>query len=166
MEIKKIPTNFFKLAMYFLTMRIFFASIAISVAFFYAVTSAVMYSALTENDKYINYFIGIYPIAVFAIAYFLTKIFGIFQIIEKYNKFIQFLIILLLSILFKLSYKFIPYFTASYDNITDISYYLPFVWFLRKFFNFLTLKFPFPFKKIEYIFSFGYLKDIFLKEDK
>ncbi len=150
--------------MYFLIMRAFFIDIATLFALLHVVTFGIIYSTFTNNDKYLNFFTDFYPVAILAIAYFLTKAFGIFGIIEKYNKFKQFLIILLLCILFKLSYRFVPYRLEGYDYLTDISCYLLPAWILRKFFNFLTLKFPYPFKEIGYIFSFEYYRNLFLNK--
>ena len=158
--------NFLKIVTYFLISRMYFATISLKFSFLHVIflRLAGMFLFFGNSRQYVAFCWNSYPVTILAVAYFLTKAFGIFGIIEKYNKFKQFLIILFLCILFKLSFLYIPFFIKNYDFLNDISNYLVFAWILRKFFNFLTLKFPYPFKEIGYIFSFEYYRNLFLNK--
>ena len=90
---------------------------------------------------------------------------------EKYKLWIEILGIVIISVImyFFLQYTSpMPQGTAHTlkEHIHDVttpatSFYL--AWLLRKFFNFMTKKFPTPFKQIGYFFSVEFYRDLFKK---
>ena len=112
-------------------------------------------------------------IAYISSLYFCAKIFGIFKFLEKHKLWIEIIGIAIISVImyFFLQYTSpmpqgaAPAYTLK-EHIHDVttpatSFYL--AWLLRKFFNFLTKKFPTPFKQIGYFFSLEFYKDLFKK---
>ncbi len=85
-------------------------------------------------------------IVSFVTLYILAKIFGIFKKLDKLN-------ILILD-------KSFHELTLEYNYIM---YSLIPAFLLYKFFGFLTIKFPVPFKKIGYYTSIEFPKDLYLK---
>ena len=104
--------------------------------------------------------------AIISVMYIPAKIFGIFKIMEKYDFKIEMLLLILflISIYIVISHTGIPkeslddYFSSTYLAANFIL-----AWLLRKFFNFLTKKFPTPFKQIGYFFSIEFYKDLYKK---
>ena len=80
-------------------------------------------------------------IVSFVTLYILAKIFGIFKKLDKLNIFTSLIIVSEISCLLTLIPAFLLY----------------------KFFGFLTIKFPVPFKKIGYYTSIEFPKDLYLK---
>ncbi len=79
---------------------------------------------------------------IFATLYILAKIFGIFKKLDKLNIFTSLII------------------------VSEISCLLIPAFLLYKFFGFLTVKFPVPFKKIGYYTSIEFPKDLYSKIKK
>ncbi len=102
------------------------------------------------------------------VMYFFTKIFGIFSKLQKLNfsRLIVFFVVFSISILLG-GFSFVSNLIIKDDAILVASlniatFLISFL--LHKFFNFLTLKFPYPFKEIGYIFSFEYYQNLFLNK--
>ena len=104
----------------------------------------------------------------FTTLYILAKIFGIFKKLDKLNT------IKSLTIISVINYILIYIMRRNFiiDNITyeifgleyaNTMYMLIPAFLLYKFFGFLTVKFPFPFKKIGYYTSIEFVKDLYLK---
>ena len=122
----------------------------------------------------VNLSIALVGIIVYiSTLYLCAKIFGIFKFLEKYKLWIEILGIVIISVImyFFLQYTSpmpqgaAPAYTLK-EHIQDVttpatSFYL--AWLLRKFFNFLTKKFPTPFKQIGYFFSIEFYKDLLKK---
>ena len=103
--------------------------------------------------------------AVISVMYIPAKIFGIFKIMEKYGLKIELTILIILSILI---YLVINHTGISQNSLNDFGGIhlvrdFIFAWLFRKFFNFLTKKFPTPFKQIGYFFSIEFYKDLYKK---
>ena len=106
------------------------------------------------NELYFFIFLNIigftwlffYILAIYCMA----KIFGIFKLLDNMHIKNQILMVLFISSIFEFS------------NLFTVFCFLP-AWLLRKFFNFLTKKFPTPFKQIGYFFSLEFYKDLFRK---
>ncbi len=145
--------------------------------FFLEIISKPFYKINEENlflELIVNLSIAIVGIiAYISTLYICAKIFGIFKFLEKYKLWIEIIGIVLISIImyFFLQYTSpmpqgaAPAYTLK-EHIHDVttpaaSFYL--AWLLRKFFNFLTKKFPTPFKQIEYFFSIEFYKDLLKK---
>ena len=112
-------------------------------------------------------------IAYISSLYFCAKIFGIFKFLEKHKLWIEIIGIVIISITMYFFLQFTspmpqgaaPAYTLK-EHIQDVttpatSFYL--AWLLKKFFNFLTKKFPTPFKQIGYFFSIEFYKDLYKK---
>ena len=142
--------------------------------FFIEIITKPFYIINKENlflELIVNLSIALVGIIVYiSTLYFCAKIFGIFKFLEKYKLWIEILGIVIISVImyFFLQYTSpmpqgaAPAYTLK-EHIQDVttpatSFYL--AWLLRKFFNFLTKKFPTPFKQIGYFFSIEFYKDL------
>ena len=106
-------------------------------------------------------------LTAFISLYILAKVFGIFKKLDKLNFFVSLFIIVLISLMLIECGK-IPYLVSDeiYANGLDYSgtmYLLIPAFLLYKFFNFLTQKFPTPFKQIGYFFSIEFYRDLYRK---
>ena len=128
-------------------------------------------STLYNNNNHILELLCLFSANVFAIfavisvMYIPAKIFGIFKIMEKYGFKVELAILIVLSILI---YLVINHTGISQNSLNDFGGIhlvrdFIFAWLLRKFFNFLTKKFPTPFKQIGYIFSIEFYRDLYKK---
>ena len=120
------------------------------------------------NELYFIIFLNIIGITwlfsdILAI-YCMAKIFGIFKLLDNIHIRNQILIILFISLLLFIFYLifYINSSTFELGNLFTVFCFLP-AWLLRKFFNFLTKKFPTPFKQIGYFFSIEFYKDLLKK---
>ena len=120
------------------------------------------------NELYFFIFLNIigftwlffYILAIYCIA----KIFGIFKLLDNMYIRNQMLMVLFISLLLFI-FCLIFYINSSifeFSNLFTVFCFLP-AWLLRKLFNFLTKKFPTPFKQIGYFFSLEFYKDLYKK---
>ena len=130
------------------------------------------FSALYQTDNYIFEILykslaTIFAIfAMISVMYIPAKIFGIFEIMEKYGFKVELAMLIVLSILVYLILKYTGIPKESLDDYFSNTYLTTnfiYAWLFRKFFNFLTKKFPTPFKQIGYFFSLEFYKDLFKK---
>ena len=108
---------------------------------------------------------------IFATLYILAKIFGIFKKLDKLNIFTSLIIVSEISCLLTFVGRMdILILDKSFHELTleynYIMYSLIPAFLLYKFFGFLTIKFPVPFKKIGYYTSIEFPKDLYSKIKK
>lgn len=136
---------------------------------------------LSLSDKFYNiinsiaddfgfYLITLYIPAIFSpfACYFMAKIFGIFRYIDELKKRIAIKIgILFLISLASFAIMFLRF---KLDGDTNPAAFYAFyifglvpAFFLYKYFNYLTMKYPVPFKKIGYYSSVEFYKDLWRK---
>ena len=118
----------------------------------------------TNEDAFLNSTI---LVSSFIGIYFFAKIFGIFKKLDKINLIGSLLILYSISVVLIYVGK-IKILTPSYMYILGINYsYTMYLlipaYFIYLFFNFLTKKFPTPFKQIGYFFSINFYKDLYIK---
>ena len=110
-------------------------------------------------------------IVSFVTLYILAKIFGIFKKLDKLNIFTSLIIVSEISCLLTFVGRMdILILDKSFHELTleynYIMYSLIPAFLLYKFFGFLTVKFPVPFKKIGYYTSIEFPKDLYSKIKK
>ena len=116
-------------------------------------------NVLKDSNIFIN--TTTFLIIEYLYVYLTSKICGIFKKLDKLNFIWSLLIVIIINILF--------YFNE--DSNTDIKVFcnIGYFWkplicfFIYKFFNLLTKKFPFPFGKIRYYTSIEFIRDLCLK---
>jgi len=131
------------------------------------------YRLKTQNIKYDEFgTVTIFDICLIAFItlYFLAKIFGIFKKLDKLNIFISLVIVSCISNLLILvgRINFLVDEMTYRDGLkyAYTMYLLIPAFLLYKFFGFLTIKFPVPFKKIGYYTSIEFPKDLYSKIKK
>ena len=117
-----------------------------------------------------NFTFEIYTVS-FVTLYLLAKIFGIFKKLDKLNIFTSLIIVSEISCLLTFVGRMdILILDKSFHELTleynYIMYSLIPAFLLYKFFGFLTIKFPVPFKKIGYYTSIEFPKDLYSKIKK
>ena len=116
------------------------------------------------EDAFLN---SIILVSSFIGMYFFAKIFGIFKKLNKINLIGSLLILYCISLVLIYVGK-IKILTPSYIYTLGVSYsytmysLIP-AYLVYLFFNFLTKKFPMPFKQIGYFFSIKFYEDLFKK---
>ena len=123
-----------------------------------------LFDSIMFSEEFISIFVYLSAILTF---YVLAKIFGIFKKLDKLNFFVSFFIIVLISLLLIKAGE-IDFLVSNivYENglkYANTMYMLIPAFLLYKFFNFLTKKFPTPFKQIGYFFSIEFYKDLYKK---
>ena len=113
--------------------------------------------------------IAVYSIFAFILSYyFLAKITGIFKKLDKLNFFLSLAIIFIISIILNYSEMVqiqLNPFKIGFEQKTII-HILPFVFLLYKLLESLTKTFPVPFKKIGYVCSIEFFRDLAKKIKK
>ena len=103
----------------------------------------------------------------FVTLYLLAKIFGIFKKLDKLNIFISLVIVSSISYLLILAGRMnFLVDEQTYQDGLEYAYTMYLLipaFLLYKFFGFLTIKFPVPFKKIGYYTSIEFPKDLYIK---
>lgn len=122
------------------------------------------------GDDFGFYLITLYIPAIFSpfACYFTAKIFGIFRYIDALNK----RMIIKIGILFLISLASfaIMFLRIKLEGDTNPAAFYAFyifglvpAFFLYKYFNYLTMKYPVPFEKIGYYSSVEFYKDLWRK---
>ena len=115
----------------------------------------------TKEDAFLN---SVILVSSCIGMYFFAKIFGVFKKLNKVNLIGSLLILYIISVALIYIGK-IKILTPSYIHILGINYsYTMYLlipaYLVYLFFNFLTKKFPTPFKQIGYFFSVEFYKDL------
>ena len=144
----------------FLVLRkLFLTDIFISSAYNY-----IVYPLVKDMEPVSDFFMAalLLTIVYFIVCYISAKITGIFKKLDGLNFFVALFIVFLVDILFNyfvmVKFQFMP-FKIGFRKDTII-FYAPFMFLIYRFFGFLTKIFPVPFKKIGYIFSIEFVKDV------
>lgn len=105
------------------------------------------------------------------VCYLTAKLFGMFSYIDKLKIALTFKVLLVALISF-VSFGIMYFDIKSFDSfhVINISSHFPYfifglvpAFFLYKYFNYLTMKYPVPFKKIGYYSSVEFYKDLWRK---
>ena len=126
-------------------------------------TKNIVLSSFAEGFGFIFAFLSLLFVCVISSTYILAKFCGLFKYFSQFKFWKSFSILLITSIILNYFYMLnLHTFKLNYnvkdreDIYTIIPAYLVFL-----FFNFLTKKFPTPFKQIGYFFSIEFYKDLF-----
>ena len=99
-------------------------------------------------------------------TYIIAKFCGLFKYFSQFKFWISFLTLLIISYIlyyfYILNLHAFRFNYAAVKNTEDVYTIIP-SYFVYLFFNFLTKKFPTPFKQIGYFFSLEFYKDLFKK---
>lgn len=124
----------------------------------------IVLSSFIEGMGFIIGFLSLFFICIVSSTYILAKFCGLFKYLSQFKFWKSFLMLLIISIIlyyfyilnlhtFKLNYNAVK---DTEDVYTIIPAYLVYL-----LFNFLTKKFPTPFKQIGYFFSIEFYKDLY-----
>lgn len=131
-------------------------------------TKNIVLNGFMEGLVFIIAFLSLFFICIVSSTYIIAKLCGLFKYFSKFKFFKSFLMLLIISIILyyfyilnlntlKLNYNAVKDTEAVYTIIPSYLVYL--------FFNFLTKKFPTPFKQIGYFFSIEFYKDLYKKAE-
>ena len=128
-------------------------------------TKNIVLSSFAEGLGFILAFLSLLFVCVISSTYILAKFCGLFKYFSQFKFWKSFSILLIISIILNYFYMLnLHTFQLNY-HVKDAEpvYTIIPSYFVYLFFNFLTKKFPTPFKQIGYFFSIEFYKDLFKK---
>ena len=133
-------------------------------AIFYTTVAPLLNPLVEDMEPFVD--IGIIFFLTFPIyCYFCAKICGLFKKLDNLNFLTALLVIVFVDIMQNYSWNFaielFP-FKLEYRNFNGYIIILSFLFFVYKFFNYLSKKYTF-FQKIGYYFSAEFYKDLYLR---
>ena len=128
-------------------------------------TRNILLSSFIEGLGYILAFLSLLFTCVISNTYILAKFCGLFKYFSRFKFWKSFLTLLIISVTLNYFYMLnLHTFQLNYNvKDTEPVYTIVPAYIVFLFFNFLTKKFPTPFKQIGYFFSIEFYKDLYKK---